>query len=330
MSLPKVFIDGEAGTTGLQIADRLKDRSDLDVLSIAPDMRKDAGARAELMNHADAVILCLPDEAAREAVQLVTNTETVIIDASTAHRVDPEWTYGFAEYAPHQRPAISASKRISNPGCYPTGTIALLAPLIAAGLVPADFPITVNAVSGYSGGGKSLIAEYKDGTGDPLRPYAATLAHKHVPEMTQYSGLKHPPLFAPAVGDFEQGMIVDIPLQLWALPEVVTTSDLRSALTVAYSGEPFIDVVGTEATAALQQKRKGAAGKVERLDPQSLNGTNGLRLFVLGNDEMRQARLVAILDNLGKGASGAAVQNLNLALGLPEGSGLGGSLPALA
>lgn len=330
MSLPKVFIDGETGTTGLQIADRLKGRGDIDLLSIDPDLRKDAGARAALMNDADAVILCLPDDAAREAVKLVTNPDTVIIDASTAHRVSPEWTYGFAEYAPHQRSVISASKRISNPGCYPTGTIALLAPLIAARLIPAEFPVTVNAVSGYSGGGKGLIAEYKDGNGDPLRTYAATLAHKHIPEMTQYSGLKHPPLFAPAVGDFEQGMIVDIPLQLWALPEVVTTSDLRSALTVAYSGEAFIDVVGSEATAEIQRQRTGAAGTVGALDPQSLNGTNGLRLLVLGNDEMRQARLIAILDNLGKGASGAAVQNLNLALGLPEGSGLGGGLPTLA
>ncbi len=330
MSLPKVFIDGEAGTTGLQIADRLKGRDDLEVLSISPDLRKDADARSSLMNDADAVILCLPDDAAREAVTLVSNPDTVIIDASTAHRVSPEWTYGFPELAPHQRPAIAASKRISNPGCYPTGTIALLAPLVAGGLVPADFPITVNAVSGYSGGGKGLIAEYQGGKGDPFRTYGATLAHKHIPEMMQYSGLTHPPLFAPSVGAFEQGMIVDIPLQLWALPEIVTTADLRSTLAIAYESEAFVDVVGSEPTAAVQQQRKGAAGIVEALDPQSLNGTNGLRLFVLGNDEMRQARLVAILDNLGKGASGAAVQNLNIALGLPEGSGFDGGFPALA
>jgi len=308
MSLPSVFIDGEAGTTGLQIAERLAGRTDLEVLSIDPALRKDAGARSELMNTADAVVLCLPDEAAREAAGLVSNADTVIIDASTAHRTHNDWAYGFPEMAEGQRQAIAASKRISNPGCYPTGFIALVRPLVDAGLIPADYPITVNAVSGYTGGGKSMIAEFEAG-GPPHRAYALSQTHKHPPEMGQYSGLHHLPLFTPAVGNYAQGMIVEVPLALWSLSGRPARGDLHAALAEAYAGEPFVKV------AALEH-----ADSLSRLEPEACNGTNLLELFVFGSDQ--QARLMARLDNLGKGASGAAVQNLNLALGLDEAAGL--------
>jgi N-acetyl-gamma-glutamyl-phosphate reductase len=321
-----VFIDGEAGTTGLQIRDRLAGRSDLEVLSIDPARRKDADARAELLNGADAVVLCLPDDAARQAVSLVTSNSVRIVDASTAHRTAPDWAYGFAEMGPGQRTAIAGSTRVANPGCYPTGFIGLVRPLVAAGLVPPDFPLTVNAVSGYSGGGKGLIAEFEatapDGTNDAFRAYGLTLAHKHLPEMQQHAGLKHPPVFAPAVGRYAQGMIVEVPLQLWALPGKPDPSDLHVALEAAYAGEPFVEVASGAECAELGQRRAGAAGYVAALDPESLNGTNRMKLFVFANAERTQARLIAILDNLGKGASGAAVQNLNLMLGLEEGAGL--------
>jgi N-acetyl-gamma-glutamyl-phosphate reductase len=321
--LPKVFIDGEAGTTGLQIRERLAGRRDLEVVSIDPDKRKDAGERARLLNAADAVILCLPDDAAREAVSMIENPEVRVIDASTAHRVAEGWTYGFAEMAPGQRAAIAASKRVSNPGCYPTGFIGLAAPLVRAGLVPADFPLTVNAVSGYSGGGTGLISEFeKGGAGDAFRPYGLNLKHKHVPEMTAYAGLTHAPLFAPAVGAYAQGMIVEVPLQLWALPDIPKPADLQAALTEAYAGERFVEVADAAETVGLQSARTGAGGVVPELDPEALNGTNRMRLYVFGNDGAQQAILVAVLDNLGKGASGAAVQNLNLMLGLDEAAGL--------
>jgi N-acetyl-gamma-glutamyl-phosphate reductase len=321
-----VFIDGEAGTTGLQIRQRLAKRRDIEVVSIDPDKRKDAGARAELLNAVDAVILCLPDDAAKEAVALVSNPAVKVIDASTAYRVAPGWAYGFPEMADGHRAVIKAAKRISNPGCYPTGFIALVAPLVRAGIVPASFPVTVNAVSGYSGGGKALIEEFagepRETTHDAFRPYGMTLAHKHVPEMTLYAGLKHAPVFAPSVGRYAQGMLVEIPLQLWALPGDVKTAHLREALATAYAGERFVTVASEMETASLQKARAGAGGYVEGLDPESLNGTNHLKLHVFGNDVARQARLVAVLDNLGKGASGAAVQNLNIALGLEESAGL--------
>jgi N-acetyl-gamma-glutamyl-phosphate reductase len=323
---PKVFIDGEAGTTGLQIRQRLAGRKDLSVISIDHDKRKDPAARAAMLNEADAVILCLPDDAAKEAVTLVTNNSTRIIDASTAHRVDPHWVYGFPEMADGHRVSIERSTRISNPGCYPTGFIALVAPLVEAGLIPKDFPVTVNAVSGYTGGGKGLIEEFHrephETTRDDVRIYGMTLAHKHVPEMQKYTGLAHPPVFAPSVGRYAQGMIVEVPLQLWALPGAVTSNQMREALADFYQGEKFVSVADEAETASLAKARSGAGGYVQALDPEALNNTNRLKLFVFGNDQTKQARLVALLDNLGKGASGAAVQNLNLALGLEEGAGL--------
>ena len=313
----KVFIDGEAGTTGLQIRERLAGRRDIELLSIDPARRKEISARAELLNAADAVILCLPDDASREAVSLIENATTRVIDASTAFRTAEGWTYGFPEMGQGaQRAAIAASTRISNPGCYPTGFIGLLRPLVDAGLIPADWPVTVNAVSGYSGGGKAMIAEFEDEaapnfTQDRYRIYATGLGHKHVKEMRMHTGLARPPLFTPAVGRYAQGMIVEVPLQLNAMPDAPALADLQSALEQAYAGERFVEVASREEAIAT----KGLA-------PEGLNGTNRMKLFVFGDEAAGQARLVALLDNLGKGASGAAVQNLNIVLGLDEAAGL--------
>ena len=312
----KVFIDGEAGTTGLQIRERLQGRRDVELLSIAPERRKDAGARAERLNAADAVILCLPDEAAREAIALIDNPSVKVIDASTAHRTAAGWTYGFPELTPSARASVETATRVSNPGCYPTGFLALVAPLVRAGIVPADHPLGVNAVSGYSGGGKAMIAEFEDvGSAayveTPFRLYGLHLAHKHVTEMRAHAGLAHDPLFAPAVGRFAQGMLVEVPLHLWALSGTPTVTQVHAALSEAYAGEAFVQVQSLEAARALKT-----------LDPEGLNGTNRLELYVFGSDDVRQARLVARLDNLGKGASGAAVQSLNLMCGLDEAAGL--------
>jgi len=322
----KVFIDGEAGTTGLQIRQRLSRRRELQILSLDAGLRKDPAARSDLLNSADAVILCLPDEAAKESVSLIRNPKTVVIDASTAHRIDPQWVYGFPEMADGHRVLLQRAKRIANPGCYPTGFVGLMAPLVHAGLVPPSTPVCVNAVSGYTGGGKGLIEEFQarpaEVTHDAFRPYGYTLAHKHIPEMTKYSGLAHAPVFAPAVGRYAQGMLVEVPLQLWSLPGDVAPQQVREALADFYQGETFIRVADRSETAALQAARSGAAGYVGALDPEAMNNTNNMMLYVFGNEAARQVRLVAILDNLGKGASGAAVQNLNLVLGLDEGAGL--------
>lgn len=321
-----VFIDGEAGTTGLQIRDRLAARGDLKVLSIDPARRKDAQARAELLNAADAVVLCLPDDASREAVSLIRSNTVKVIDASTAFRTAPGWVYGFPEKSREQREQIRNATRVANPGCWPTGFIALVRPLVEAGLLPRDYPLTAHGVSGYTGGGKGLIAEMEgepaSGTRDAYRTYGMMLAHKHLPEMVVNTGVDGPPVFCPAVGRYAQGMIVEVPLHLARLTGRPGAADLHAALAAAYEGERFVEVASLAECAELQSARAGAAGYVAGLDPEALNGTNRMRLFVFANEPAGQARLVALLDNLGKGASGAAVQNLNLLLGIDEGEGL--------
>ena len=312
----RIFIDGAAGTTGLEIRERLAGRHDLTVVQLPGAQRKDPAARAKALNEADVVVLCLPDDAAREAVAMIENPEVRVIDASSAHRTAPGWVYGFAELEPDQRARIAAAKRASNPGCYPTGFLALVRPLTRAGLLPADFPVTVNAVSGYSGGGRSMIEEFekKDSaayTETVVRTYALSLAHKHVPEMQAHAKLAHPPVFAPSVGRYYRGMVVDVPLQLWALPGRPKAPELHAVLAETYRNEALVEVVAFEPAATLKS-----------LDAEALKNTNRMSLYVFGNEKTEQARLVAVLDNLGKGAGGAAVQNLNIMLGLPETAGL--------
>jgi N-acetyl-gamma-glutamyl-phosphate reductase len=301
----KIFIDGEAGTTGLQIRERLAGRRDFELLSIADDKRKDLNERKRLLNAADVAILCLPDDAAKESVRLIENDTTRIIDASSAHRVSDGWTYGFAEMDAGQGAAISTAKRVTNPGCWPQGPIAGLRPLVEAGLIPADYPVTVNGISGYSGGGKAMIAEYEaQGTSaSDFAPYGLTFKHKHLPEIRTYAKLLQQPLFVPAVGNFRQGMITSVPLQLWTLPRVPTAAELHAAIADHFASvtNSFVEVAPlNDATA---------------LNPQAYNNTNRMRLYVHANDATAQAVLIAVYDNLGKGASGAAVQNLNLMLG---------------
>lgn len=312
----RVFIDGAYGTTGLEIRDRLAARPELSLIQLTDAERRDLRARTGALNAADIVILCLPDQAAEEAVALIENPAVRVIDASTAHRVAQNWVYGFAELEADSRAKIASARRVSNPGCYPTGFLALVRPLVRAGLIPQNFPLTVNAVSGYSGGGKAMIEEFENKaspayTETIVRTYALTLSHKHVPEMQVHAGLAHPPVFAPNVGRFYRGMIVEVPLQLWALPKAPTVATVHETLAAAYRDAALIDVARLTDGVVLKS-----------LDAEALKDTNRMTLYVFGNDMHGQARLVALLDNLGKGASGAAVQNLNIMLGLPETSGL--------
>jgi N-acetyl-gamma-glutamyl-phosphate reductase len=305
--MTNIFIDGAVGTTGLEIRDRLAGRSDVALISLPEERRKDASARREALNDADIVILCLPDDAAREAVALIKNDRTRVIDASTAHRVAPGWVYGFPEIV--GREAVARAMRVSNPGCYSTGFIALVSPLVKAGLIPAEWPLTVNAVSGYSGGGKAMIAEFEENLTDTAwRTYALGLAHKHVPEMQDRCGLKYAPLFAPSVARTYRGMIVDVPLMINAMSGTPSVDAITNCLRTAYAGSKIVRLI-------------------DGFDENSLTiehnaGTDKLDLLVFSRGDGTQIRLVAALDNLGKGASGAAVQSLNLMAGLDEETGL--------
>lgn len=306
---PKIFIDGEHGTTGLQIRARLAARMDLDILSIPEAERRNKDLRADMLKEADIAILCLPDDASREAVAMLEGVNsTRIIDTSTAHRVHPDWAYGFAEMDKGQREKIAGARLVANPGCYPTGAIALIRPLVAAGILPADYPVTVNAVSGYTGGGKQLIAQMEDGNhpehiAAPHFVYGLTLQHKHVPEMQMHGLLYRRPIFSPSVGRFPQGMIVQVPLHLTDLNGSTSLGDIHAALVAHYAGQEIVEVVSLE-----------ESSRIARLDPTELANTDRMKLFVFGAEGKGQVNLMASLDNLGKGASGAAVQNMDLML----------------
>ncbi len=311
MTRPKIFIDGEHGTTGLQIRTRLAGRSDLDVMSIPEAERRNRNLREDMLKEADVAILCLPDDASREAVGILEGVNsTRIIDTSTAYRVHPDWAYGFAEMTSGLRQRIAEARLVANPGCYPTGAVGLIRPLVEAGLLPADYPVTINAISGYTGGGKQMIAQMEDEANPdhiaaPHFLYGLTLVHKHVPEMQEHGLLARRPVFSPSVGRFAQGMIVQMPLYLADLNGSPSLGDVHGSLLSHYAGQTVVDVVPVEESA-----------KLARLDPTALNGTDGMKLYVFGTEGKGQANLVAVLDNLGKGASGAAVQNMDLMLGL--------------
>ncbi len=306
MSLPIVFIDGDQGTTGLQIHERLRGRGDLRLLTLASAERKDPQRRAEAINACDIAILCLPDAAAREAVAMIANPRVRVIDASSAHRTHPDWTYGFPEMADGQARRIAGARRVTNPGCYPTGAIGLLRPLLQAALLPADYPVSIHAVSGYSGSGRAGLERYEGpdaGQAPPFQVYGLALAHKHTPEIQQHAGLAQRPMFVPAYGAFRQGIVLTVPLALRLLPHAVHGARLHTCLVEHYAESAHVRVMPLDASRALSH-----------LDPRALNGTNDMHLGVFVNEEHGQVLLSAVFDNLGKGASGAAVQNLDLML----------------
>ncbi|HLV32579.1 MAG TPA: N-acetyl-gamma-glutamyl-phosphate reductase [Chitinispirillaceae bacterium] len=309
----KLFIDGQEGTTGLQIRDRIKYRDDIELLEIPYEKRKDPHLKSQYLNSADMVILCLPDSAARESVSMIRNNHTRIIDASTAFRTAPDWVYGIPELDKNQRKTIRNSSRVSNPGCYATGFIMLLKPLIANGIVPSDYPVSIYAVSGYSGGGKKLIAAYEDEKSSFKEPryYALSLSHKHIPEMTKHSGLSNPPLFVPIVGNYYKGMVVSVPLHQNLLSKKFSDHDIRSLYMEYYDSEPFVKVMDGNPEQILNNGF---------LSPVECNDTNMIELFVFAKNE--QLLIMTRFDNLGKGASGAAVQNMNIMMDVEESKGL--------
>ncbi|ACR31809.1 N-acetyl-gamma-glutamyl-phosphate reductase [Burkholderia glumae] len=305
MSEPIVFIDGDQGTTGLQIHERLRGRADLRLATLAADARKDPARRAEAINACDVAILCLPDAAAREAVGFIRNPAVRVIDASSAHRTDPAWVYGFPEMTPGQAARIAGARRVTNPGCYPTGAIGLLRPLIEHRLLPADYPVAIHAVSGYSGGGRAAVEAHQapGGAAPAFCLYGLGLAHKHPPEIREHAGLAHRPLFVPAYAAYRQGIVLSVPLERRLLPAGVDGARLQGCLARHYAGAPHVRVLPL-----------AASREIAQLDPQALNGTDDIEFGVFVNDDYGHLLLTAVFDNLGKGAAGAAVQNLELML----------------